>query len=74
MQSSAVIRRNAVQDLGVEVLKQVRFGRSMHILGWLHHIALLIGLPFYYAKLKFDAVLGLLFLCNAATVPRHLRW
>ena len=58
----------------MEVTKQLRFGRSMHPLGWLHHVALLIGLPFYYTKLRFDAVLGLLFLCNASTVPRQLRW
>ena len=58
----------------MEVTKQVRFGRSMHLLGWAHHIALLVGLPFYYVMRKFDAVLGLLFLCNAATVPIQLRW
>lgn len=63
-----------MQDLGVEVMKQARFGRSMHWLGWVHHMALLIGLPFYYTKLKFDAVLGLLFLCNAVNVPGQLRW
>ncbi len=58
----------------MEVTKQLRFGRSMHPLGWVHHIVLLIGLPFYYTKPQFDAGLGLLFLCNAATVPRQLRW
>ena len=63
-----------MQDVGVEVMKQARFGRSMHWLGWVHHMALLIGLPFYYTKLKFDAVLGLLFLCNSVNVPRQLRW
>ena len=63
-----------MQDLGVEVTKQLHFKRSMHPLGWAHHVALLIGLPFYYTKPTFDAVLGLLFLCNAATVPRQLRW
>lgn len=55
-------------------MKQFRFKRSMHPLGWLQHIALLCTLPFYYTRLKFDAILGLLFLCNAATVPRQLRW
>lgn len=58
----------------MEVTKQLRFGRSMHPLGWVHHIVLLIGLPCYYTKPQFDAGLGLLFLCNAATVPRQLRW
>jgi hypothetical protein len=63
-----------MQDTGMEVLKQARFGRSHSLLRWGHHIALLGLLPAYYWQLRGDLLLGLYFLCNAATIPRQLRW
>ncbi len=62
------------QDTGMEVLKQARFGRSHSLLRWGHHIALLGLLPAYYWHRQGDLLLGLFFLCNAATIPRQLRW
>ncbi|BDA47299.1 hypothetical protein COCOBI_10-1450 [Coccomyxa sp. Obi] len=63
-----------LQDTGMEVLKQARFGRSHSLLRWGHHIALLALLPAYYWRPQADPLLGLFFLCNAATIPRQLRW
>ena len=62
------------QDTGMEVLKQARFGRSQSLLRWAHHIALLAALPAYYWRPQADPLMGLFFLCNAATIPRQLRW
>lgn len=64
----------AGQDTGMEVLKQARFGRSQSLLRWGHHIVLLALLPAYYWRPQGDPLLGLFFLCNAATIPRQLRW
>lgn len=58
----------------MEVLKQARFGRSQSLVLWGHHIVLLALLPAYYWYMKGDVLLGLLFLCNAAAIPRQMRW
>lgn len=58
----------------MEVLKQVWFGRSFSLVRWVHHLVLLALLPLYYKHARGDLLLGLFFLCNAATVPRQLLW
>lgn len=66
--------RPLLQDLGLEVYKQVHFGRSMPALRWARQAPLLALLPLYYRCPRADFFLGLFFALSAAVVPRQLRW
>lgn len=51
-----------VQELAIEVEKQRRFHQSFSALHWLHHVSILLALPWYYKYKIGDFFFGAFFL------------
>ena len=51
-----------IQELAIEVEKQRRFSESFSALHWLHHVGILLALPWYYKYKIGDFFFGAFFL------------
>ena len=54
-----------VQELAIEVEKQRRFSQSFSLLSWLHHVSVLLALPWYYKYKVGDFFFGAFFLVSS---------